>query len=73
MGISAGFAHTCSIDNIGKLFCWGWAVWDQIKVPIVNVKFVAVSAGEQHTCALDIKNKIYCWGRFFDADTAIPI
>ncbi len=57
--VSAGYQHTCALDDSG-VRCWGANRFGQRTVPPL-VHPVAVSAGFQHTCALD-DTGVRCWG-----------
>ena len=57
--VSAGFDHTCSLDDSGVV-CWGANNYNQTDVPeLVNP--TQVSAGIAQTCALDDSGEV-CWG-----------
>ena len=75
--ISAGGFHTCALDELGKVYCWGNNINGQIgsgspTPQIINspslvagslssLSVSSVSAGGSHTCAIASK-KVYCWG-----------
>ena len=67
--ISAGFAHTCVIEEgTNKLFCWGWDSYGQVsgfeKLALADEEFSSVSAGGFHTCAVLKKtSELKCWGK----------
>jgi alpha-tubulin suppressor-like RCC1 family protein len=71
--ISAGFSHTCGIDN-GELYCWGKNDNGQIgngEISATNVitparvgtksQWTAVSTGLSHSCGVN-NGSLYCWG-----------
>ena len=71
--LSTGRNHTCSIDNGGGLYCWGWNLEGQIgnnsKVDVhtpLNIQSTmnwdSVSSGNAHTCGITSENDLYCWG-----------
>ena len=74
--ISLGWEHTCAIDTLDKLFCWGWNIHGQvgdasnidrhtpteIDLGIVSSHAVQVSLGPYHSCAIDSLNNLLCWG-----------
>ena len=71
--ISAGFAHTCQINEGGTVGCWGSNASGQLGEPTlgnfnspINVvgvaSVVAVSAGNAHSCALVADGTARCWG-----------
>lgn len=71
--VSSGGAHTCSLDVLGVVRCWGQNNFGQVggglsstyalpvAVQLGNRAF-DVSAGKQHTCALILPGKVVCWG-----------
>ncbi len=75
LAVSAGGAHSCAVDEVGQLWCWGandrgqlgtGATGDQsAPVPVAlpgGASARAVSAGEAHTCAVDAAGHLFCWG-----------
>ena len=76
--ISAGFQHTCALDNADRISCWGRNQYgqlgngttDQSDFPklikttgaLAGVQFKQVSASYTHTCALTVDGVAYCWG-----------
>ncbi|MFI5493122.1 hypothetical protein [Actinoplanes sp. NPDC051859] len=70
--ISAGSEHTCAIDSMGKLTCWGSSRLDNYKradgttspmsrPPTMTVS--SVSVGSSHACAIRVDNEqVQCWG-----------
>jgi alpha-tubulin suppressor-like RCC1 family protein len=77
--VSAGFDHTCAVDDTGVV-CWGGKDRGQSDPPadLLKLPVAVVSAGWYNTCALDAEG-IKCWGDnthkqtevsplFFDAD-----
>lgn len=72
--VAAGDTHTCAIDAVGKVWCWGTNVRGQVglppgtpalvptPVPDLDGRFTAVSAGGAHTCAIDGDGALWCWG-----------
>jgi alpha-tubulin suppressor-like RCC1 family protein len=69
---SAGAAHTCAIDGVGTLWCWGRAADGQLggdttddlgpRMPINPDPATAVAAGDAHTCAIGGDSSVWCWG-----------
>lgn len=58
--ISAGYGHTCALDGVGHLECWGVNWKGQTAVP--QGRFKQVSAGSMHTCVIDLNDQVQCWG-----------
>jgi hypothetical protein len=58
--ISAGYSHTCTIDDEG-IKCWGDNHFGQINVPSGLENPRSVSARGLHTCAIDDEG-VKCWG-----------
>jgi alpha-tubulin suppressor-like RCC1 family protein len=73
---SAGASHTCAIDMLARVFCWGSNQASQVGAPgggditaLTNVTLrgqllhaTIVSAGGLHTCAVS-GGQVYCWGK----------
>ncbi len=64
--ISAGYGHTCALDGVGHLECWGVNWEGQTNVPAG--RFKQVSAGYMHTCVIDLDDRAHCWGQNAKAD-----
>jgi alpha-tubulin suppressor-like RCC1 family protein len=71
--LSAGYAHTCAIDDQGALWCWGANDQGQLGAPVgkrtgnatrvgMDSDWIAVDAGFAHTCGLREGGKLFCWG-----------
>ena len=58
--ISAGHLHTCALDGVGHLDCWGGNWEGQTDLP--SGRFKQVSAGIGHTCAVNDQDRAVCWG-----------
>ena len=61
-GLSAGHYHSCALDHMGRLACWGYDVHAQVSDAPAPSGFAVVAAGQFHTCALDSSGTIKCWG-----------
>lgn len=67
--------HTCAIDIVGYVWCWGWDEFGQLgngtsdlnqhpnplKIKSLT-NIVEISAGYSHTCAINTTGSIWCWG-----------
>jgi len=72
--ISCGGAHTCVIDKLGSLWCWGDGSNGQLgyggeenQIEPVRIgaeidSWEIVSAGDKHTCGLKSDDSLWCWG-----------
>lgn len=75
--VSAGAAHTCSINEVGALFCWGSNQHGQLGFVPTSLEdnevlvprrvkgeqiWRKVAASEKHSCGLTDAGDIYCWG-----------
>lgn len=73
--VEAGGWHTCGLDNIGRVYCWGWNENGQLgiegngtdvpqQVPLPNgvSSFTALTAAYEHSCGVANTGLIYCWG-----------
>jgi alpha-tubulin suppressor-like RCC1 family protein len=72
--VTSGFEHTCAIRSLGKLYCWGYNIYDQVgfnsggaNVPTPTKITSAddwkiVTGALDHTCAIRSVGKLYCWG-----------
>ena len=73
-GIVPGGVHTCAINSVASLYCWGtnWngAVGDGTTTdhltPVLvagSIAFAQIATGTGHSCALSEAGDAYCWGR----------
>lgn len=70
--VSAGYNHTCAIDDNNDLYCWGNNLWGQFgdgttddssKPKLVNdKKWESIATGDNLTCGITIDSDLYCWG-----------
>lgn len=70
--VAAGDAHSCVVDSLGAVWCWGDGRQGQLgvdgagsavpaRVPTLVADVTDGRAGLAHTCALR-KKKLVCWG-----------
>jgi alpha-tubulin suppressor-like RCC1 family protein len=76
VSIAAGASHSCAVNALGRVFCWGANGSGQLGTgtwgPGANSRpapvaqggqaFSSVDVGEDHSCALDARREISCWG-----------
>ncbi len=73
--VTAGYFHSCALDNLGAAMCWGWNGGGQLGdnsttnrlAPVAAVMpagrtFSRIAAGYVHTCALADNGTAWCWG-----------
>lgn len=88
VSVSSGASHTCAVDSIGKVYCWGNndvgqlgdGTTDNSFVPVEvdmtgdlsGKTVVNVSTGSKYTCVLDIDGNVYCWGVLLEKVIASP-
>ena len=58
--IAAGERHSCALNSIGSIKCWGSNEFGESDPPIGL--FTAITAGDSHSCALGTDGSISCWG-----------
>ena len=71
--VVAGGTHTCALNAVGVLSCWGGADRGQLGIGSTarepsptrvpgDVTYSQVAAGIAHTCAVAKNGAAYCWG-----------
>src|SRR5450432_3675367 len=69
--LSIGGEHTCTIAQLGKLFCWGANDSDKAndgdalapKELWPGTTWSSVSVSAESTCALQGDASLWCWGK----------
>jgi len=59
--LGAGSIHSCGLDEVGEISCWGGDPEGQTDAP--EGSFGALALGHAHSCALDVDGAVHCWGR----------
>ncbi|MCH7698169.1 MAG: hypothetical protein IH865_04455 [Chloroflexi bacterium] len=74
LAVAAGRAHTCALNEMGGVKCWGDNSRAQLGDGTTegsNTPFdvngltngvVAIASGDTHTCALTDRDDVWCWG-----------
>jgi len=75
LSIATGAGHTCAINSILYLYCWGFNGYGQVgnaseanqfsPVRIGSIggeTVLSISLGHSHTCAINAAQQLYCWG-----------
>jgi hypothetical protein len=74
--VALGKEHTCVLNTVGSVYCWGSNQFGQLgqssksvsfsatalKVEGAGRRFTKIVSGDSHACALDISGFAYCWG-----------
>ncbi len=76
--VTAGYDHTCSVDDAGEAFCWGDNTYGQaggatvggvvlsptnmVTRPTGVTSWRRIATGARHTCAIADTDQLYCWG-----------
>ena len=74
VSVSVGGAHSCALNAIGEVRCWGENVFGQLGDgtfddrlrPVVSaggIKFRSVTASLAHTCGVTPAGDVLCWGK----------
>ena len=77
VGVATGLSHTCAVNSIGGVLCWGDNAYGQLgndartfgstnpyprSVTGLSSDVKAIAAGDEHTCALTTVGVVKCWG-----------
>jgi len=72
--VSLGGFHTCAIDILSQLYCWGYNSYGQLglghgtnkstptMVTFQDSHVVQVSLGYRHSCIINNLSRVWCWG-----------
>lgn len=82
--VSSGSSHTCAINTVGRVQCWGenfsgqlgdGSTTDALTPVTVSglIAAVAVTAGGGHSCALYHDGAVSCWGDNIYAQAGWPV
>lgn len=60
-GVSAGWVHTCGLEESGRIECWGETYSPLVPDPAGS--FVSVdTASSSASCAINASGALHCWG-----------
>ncbi len=75
VSISSGAYHTCAIDQLSKIWCWGYNYYGALgdgtnsdrfsPVAVIassSTIFTTLNCGDVNTCALVSNGSAWCWG-----------
>ena len=71
--VGAGDTHTCAINALGEIHCWGHGASgllgagdsENAEAPQrvgTGSDWASIEAGASHTCAINASAQLYCWG-----------
>jgi len=72
--VSLGSFHTCALDILSQLYCWGWNQYGELglghqlrkftptKVVFENSRVTKVSLGLHYSCIVNNLSQVWCWG-----------
>jgi alpha-tubulin suppressor-like RCC1 family protein len=81
--IVTGSEHSCAIETVGAVWCWGHGLRLGVPPPIPadergplpisgGQTFVSLTAGANHTCGLTATGAAYCWGENYYGQSGQP-
>lgn len=70
--VAAGGSHSCILDDVNGIRCWGNDEYGQSSVPTDLVNPWRLATGGNHTCALDDVG-VRCWGRNDEGQIDVPV
>jgi alpha-tubulin suppressor-like RCC1 family protein len=68
--LAAAYSHTCAIDLVGAIVCWGSDTFGQLDAP-AGV-FTEISAGGNMTIAKRADGVVVAWGENSAGQTVVP-
>jgi alpha-tubulin suppressor-like RCC1 family protein len=65
--VSAGFYHTCALNQNGEPFCWGYGGAVGMDSTVASAvpggaAMTALASGAFHACGLNASGSAFCWG-----------
>ena len=82
--IGGGNDHTCAVQGVGSLWCWGsngngqlgqgsstMIVRERPEIVAAGTTWADVGGGGDYSCALDRAGVVHCWGRNDEAQLGI--
>ena len=72
--IGSGFSHSCALDTLGQVYCWGANnfgqlgdgtndnSWVPVEVALGGKTVASLAVGQYHNCVIDTLGEAYCWG-----------
>jgi alpha-tubulin suppressor-like RCC1 family protein len=60
--VAAGGEHTCGLDSLGRIRCWGGDDHGQSSFHPTDPGWLHISSGEEYSCAVHEDGRACCWG-----------
>lgn len=81
--VSTGQGHTCAIDEVSRLFCWGRNTGGELGIGTRGQErepmrvgtaedWIAIATGQNHTCGIRAPGTLWCWGLIDGEVTTSP-
>jgi len=84
ISVSVGYEHTCAIDDLRRLWCWGSNTTGKLglapttssaqepqQIGLSGSKWKQVSASYAHTCGVQDDGTLWCWGKNSEAQLGL--